>query len=114
VSLPKPLVGRSNRLGGTNDSNEFHDDGREAVDQSWTKTERLAELFLKACAAGAPCHDLATALAESVLESVAVRLALDVLDGGDHRYARATELASAVLNASAWHAPRKAKGGGDG
>jgi len=37
------------------------------VDQAWTGSEALrslAELFLKACALGAPCGDLATALAE--------------------------------------------------
>ena len=46
-----------------------------SVDQPWTKSAELAELFLRACAAGAPCADLAAALAESVLEDKAVRLA---------------------------------------
>jgi hypothetical protein len=83
----------------------------ESVAQSWSKARELAELFLRACAAGAPCDDLATALAESVLDDDLVRLAFEVLDGGEHRYSRATELASAVLDAAAEGAAGKAKGG---
>ena len=86
----------------------------EAVEQSWSNARELAELFLRACAAGAPCDDLATALAECVLEDELVRLALDVLDGGEHRYARATELASAVLDLSAQDAAKKLKRGDGG
>ena len=69
--------------------------------QTWSNARELAELFLRACAAGAPCDDLAIALAESVLENAAVKLALDVLDGGEFRYARATELAERVLSSDA-------------
>jgi hypothetical protein len=83
----------------------------ESVVQSWSNTRELAELFLRACAAGAPCDDLATALAESVLEDELVRLALDVLDGGEHRYARATELASMLLDATAQRVASNPKGG---
>jgi len=74
------------------------------VDQAWTGAETLrplAELFLKACALGAPCGDLATALAEAVVDAAGVRLAVDVLAGGEHRIARATELAALVIDADA-------------
>jgi len=73
------------------------------VDQAWTSAEApraLAELFLKACALGAPCGDLATALAEAVVVAAGVRLAVEVLAGGDHQIARATELAARVLDAT--------------
>ncbi len=86
------------------------------MDQTWTTeapsktssgplevSERvavLAELYLRACAAGAPCNDLAEAMAKAVLESEVVRLAQAVLSGGEHRYARATELAARVLDAA--------------
>ncbi len=59
------------------------------MDQTWTTeapsksssgplevSERvavLAELYLRACAAGAPCNDLAEAMANAVLESEVVR-----------------------------------------
>jgi hypothetical protein len=44
---------------------------------------------------------LATALAEAVVDAAGVRLAVDVLSGGEHRIARATELAARVLDAHA-------------
>jgi len=74
------------------------------VDQAWTSAEApraLAELFLKACALGAPCGDLATALADAVVDAAGVRLAVDVLSAGEHQIARATELAGRVLDAEA-------------
>jgi hypothetical protein len=73
------------------------------VDQAWTSAEApraLAELFLKACALGAPCGDLATALASAVVAAAGVRLAVEVLDGGEHQIARAAELAARVLDAT--------------
>jgi hypothetical protein len=73
------------------------------VDQAWTSAEvprALAELFLKACALGAPCGDLATALAAAVVDAAGARLAVEVLGGGDHQIARATELAARVLDAT--------------
>ena len=73
------------------------------MDQAWTSAEvprALAELFLKARALGAPCGDLATALAEAVVAAAGVRLAVEVLAGGDHQIARATELAARVLDAT--------------
>ena len=74
------------------------------MDQAWTGSEALrslAELFLKACALGAPCGDLATALAEAVVDAAGVRLAVEVLSGGEHRMARATELAARLLDTHA-------------
>jgi hypothetical protein len=74
------------------------------VDQAWTSAEApraLAELFLKACALGAPCGDLALALAEAVIDAAGVGLAVEVLAGGEHQIARATELAARVLDAEA-------------
>jgi hypothetical protein len=71
------------------------------VDQAWTRAEApraLAELFLKACALGAPCGDLATALAAAVVDAAGVKLAVDVLAGDEHQIARATELAGRVLD----------------
>ena len=62
------------------------------------RTAALAELFLRACALGAPCDDLAVALAKAVVDAAGARLALEVLDGGEHRLARATELAGRVLD----------------
>ena len=73
------------------------------MDQAWTSAEApraLAELFLKACALGAPCGDLATALAAAVVDAVGARLAVEVLAGGDHQIAHATELAARVLDAT--------------
>ena len=73
------------------------------MDQAWTSAEApraLAELFLKACALDAPCDDLATALAAAVIDTTGVRLAVDVLAGGEHQIARATELAGRVLDAT--------------
>jgi hypothetical protein len=72
------------------------------VDQAWTSAEApraLAELFLKACALGAPCGDLARALADAVVDAAGIRLAVEVLSGGEHQIARATELAARVLDA---------------
>ena len=57
----------------------------------------LAELFLKACALGAPCGDLAAA----VVDAAGARLAVEVLSDGEHQIARATELAARVLDAEA-------------
>ena len=57
-------------------------------------------MFLKACALAAPCGDLATALADAVVDAAGVRLAVDVLAGGEHQIARATELAGRVLDAT--------------
>ncbi len=74
------------------------------MDQAWTSSEAprgLAELVLKACALGAPCGDLATVLAEAVIEAAGVELAVEVLSGGEHQIARATELAARVLDAGA-------------
>ncbi len=73
------------------------------MDQAWTSAEApraLAELFLRACALGAPCGDLATALADAVVDAAGVRLAVEVLAGGEHQIARATELAGRVLDAT--------------
>ena len=74
------------------------------MDQAWTGAEAprgLAELFLKACSLGAPCGDLALALAEAVVDAAGARLAVEVLAGGEHQIARATELAARVLGAEA-------------
>jgi len=74
------------------------------VDQAWTSAEAprgLAELLLKACTLGAPCGDLATALADAVIDAAGVALAVEVLAGGEHQIARATELAARVLDAGA-------------
>jgi hypothetical protein len=43
---------------------------------------------------------LATALADAVVAAAGVRLAVDVLAGGEHQIARATELAGRVLAAN--------------
>ena len=72
----------------------------------------LADLFLRACAIGAPCDDLAVALANAVVDAAGVRLALEVLEGGEHRFARATVLAGRVLDAV--HVAAKAKESGHG
>ncbi|MEI9941649.1 MAG: hypothetical protein WDO69_30910 [Pseudomonadota bacterium] len=71
------------------------------MDQAWTSAEApraLAELFLKACALGAPCGDLA--LAAAVVDATGARLAVEVLAGGEQQIARATELAGRVLDAT--------------
>lgn len=81
------------------------------VERAWSQSAELAELFLRACSAGAPCADLANALAESVLEAAKVRLALDVLERDEHAYAKATELASRVLDAVGKIRAGKASGG---
>ena len=60
----------------------------------------LALRYLTEGAAGRPCADLAVALAEAVLADEGVRLALEVLDGGDFMHRRATELAARVLEAA--------------
>lgn len=75
--------------------------GTESSQPSLVDNERaaaLAELFLRACALGAPCDDLARALANAVVDAAGARLALEVLEGGEHRLARATELAGRVLD----------------
>ena len=79
----------------------FRDQRDPLLNQAWTGSEALrslAELFLKACALGAPCGDLATALAAAVVDAAGVKLAVDVLAGGEHQIARATELAARVLD----------------
>jgi hypothetical protein len=43
---------------------------------------------------------LATALADAVVDAAGVRLAVEVLAGGEHQIARATELAGRVLDAT--------------
>ncbi len=48
----------------------------------------------------APCGDLATALADSVVDVAGVGLAVEVLADGEHQIARATELAERVLDAT--------------
>ena len=86
------------------------------MDQTWTSEQPsqsssgalqvdervaiLAELYLRACAVGAPCNDLAEAMANAILESEVVRLAQAVLRGAKHRHASATELAARVLEAA--------------
>lgn len=68
----------------------------------------LAELSLRACAAGAPCGRLALALAESVLTDAAARLAAEELRGGAYVHARAVDLAERVLqNAEAKDSERE-------
>jgi hypothetical protein len=74
----------------------------ESVGQTWATTiphvSALAELLLRAAAIGAPCAELARALAESVIDqAVGVRLAIEVLAGGEHMTTRAIELAEAML-----------------
>ncbi len=64
------------------------------------RTSILAELYLHACAAGAPCNDLALALANAVLDSDFVQLARAVLDSEQHRHAKATELAGRLLESA--------------
>jgi hypothetical protein len=76
------------------------------------RTAALAELFLRACALGAPCDDLALALANAVVDAAGARLALEVLDGGEHRLARATALAGRVLDSV--RAEVEAKGSASG
>jgi hypothetical protein len=44
---------------------------------------------------------LARALAEAVVDAAGVPLAIEVLSGGEHQIARATELAARVLDAEA-------------
>ena len=51
-------------------------------------------------AVGAPCGDLAMALAEAVIDAAGVGLAVEVLAGGEHQIARATEFAARVLDAT--------------
>jgi len=65
---------------------------------------QLADLFLRACAIGAPAGELATALAQAILDVPATALALRVLEAGEHRLARAIELAEHLLEQRA--APR--------
>ena len=104
--------------------------GPGGVDQTWTseggsddpvetlsadpKSAVLAELYLRACAAGAPCNDLAVALATAVLEDDAIRLAVAVLESDEHRLARATELAERVLNAASNDAGSRSERKGHG
>jgi hypothetical protein len=89
--------------------------GTESSELSQGRSERtaaLAELFLRACAIGAPCDDLAVALADAVVDAAGARLALEVLAGGELRFARATELAERVLESA--REERQAKGGAHG
>jgi hypothetical protein len=57
----------------------------------------LAAAYLRAAERGEPCDALAIALAEAVLRTMPVHLALAVLDGGPRVQARAIELAELVL-----------------
>ncbi|MBN1607842.1 MAG: hypothetical protein JW940_14485 [Polyangiaceae bacterium] len=78
------------------------------MDQSWTtawtspegaqRVAAFAEVFLRACAVGAPCDELAVGLANAVLDASDARLALKVLESESHRIAFATELAGRVLD----------------
>ena len=68
--------------------------------QSWTESRTIsdaARAYLEAGAAGLPCAELAVELARAVLGQPDVQLALQVLEGGPFAHARATELASRVL-----------------
>ncbi|RZO63738.1 MAG: hypothetical protein EVA89_06345 [Sandaracinaceae bacterium] len=49
-------------------------------------------------------HELATALADSVLEAKLVRLALEVREGSPQAARRAIELATLILDTTASHA----------
>jgi hypothetical protein len=61
----------------------------------------LADVFLRACAVGAPCGELAVVLADTVLSHEVVRLAEEVRRGGPHAVTRAIELAEAILRCPA-------------
>ena len=66
----------------------------------WTESGTIsdaARAYLEAGAAGLPCAELAVELAQAVLGHPDVQLALRVLEGGPFAHARATELASRVL-----------------
>jgi len=88
TSAPKCAIERRVR---TESSEPFRAESERAA--------ALAELVLRACALGAPCDDLAIALANAVVDAAGARLAVDVLAGSEHRFARATELAGRVLDA---------------
>lgn len=62
-------------------------------------TVASARAFLAALAGGQPADELAVALADAVLDNDLIRLALDVRAGGPHGFAKAVQLAGAVLTA---------------
>ena len=66
-----------------------------------TNAPQLARLYLDAGADGQSCAALAHALAHAVVRSDAVKLAEDVMAGGEHAHAQATRLAELVLSAGA-------------
>ena len=77
------------------------DISRHPWTESWTisGSAEAARAYLEAGAAGLPCAELAVELAQAVLGNPNVQLALQVLEGGPFAHARATELASRVLEA---------------
>lgn len=76
------------------------DVSRHPWTESWTISD-VAQAYLDAGAAGLPCAELAVALARGVLDQPEVQFALQVLGGGPFAHARATELATQVLEAKA-------------
>ncbi len=76
------------------------------TERRWTpeRLRELAEVYLRALALGVAADELALALADVVLGDDVVRLALAVREGGEHRHARATELAGRVLDGWGAHA----------
>jgi hypothetical protein len=60
----------------------------------------LADVFLRACALGAPCGELAMALANAVVDASGARVAVEILEGGEFAVARAIELAKQILEPS--------------
>ena len=61
----------------------------------------LADVFLRACALGAPCGELAVALANAVIDASGARVAVEILDGGEFAVARAIELAKRIIEPDA-------------
>lgn len=57
----------------------------------------LADVFLRACALGAPCGELAVALANAVIDASGARVAVEILEGGEFAFARAIELAKRII-----------------
>jgi len=103
AAIAKPLYAGSNPVLTSAKSKEKSEPNGSRADQTWTagagatsfggREAGLAELLLRACALGAPCGELASALADAVLDSTAARLALQVREGGAHSITRAIELA---------------------
>lgn len=61
----------------------------------------VADVFLRACALGAPCGELAVALANAVIDASGARVAVEILDGGEFAVARAIELAKRIIEPDA-------------